>query len=937
MAAALSSSDLAESMSRANNSAQMAGVSMDTYIGYLTTVQDVTQRSAESVGEAFKTVFSRLGNVKAGKFAATAEDMQSEDYNEDEYEALNDVEKVLDSIGIKLKENARTYRDTEDVIKEIADVWDTLDETTQNAVTTALAGTRQRELVLTLFENYDQVEKFAQIAANSYGTAQEKMEAFTDSIEAAQNRLTVAIEDFSMRLNQSNTIKMFYNGLSYVINNLDKLAAAIALVVGVTNKGAITKGVISGLGTVGGKISSMEARMSSFSGSILTPGATGQLWKQAQENIKNDRIEAQLQAYGDALEARTLSLTTAEREELKSVETMVLSNKQDLKNLQIDYMLGNIGEEEYIAKSKEVIESQMNLSTDEKAREQEIKSIQATDRLTQVRNRLANTSNSSIQKERELLASTSKKIDETRSGSAIAPIVKGLGTMIGGLVGGTSGANIGETYLGEGGGVWGGLLGGLLGGVGGSKLGNLVGNIGKVGSVFKGAGLKAALGTGAGLLGGGVGVAITAASIFLPILSKILTDNQKKIEEVQNLFKEESDKYTELLNASVDTGRYDELSEGVDNFGNNVSLTDEEYQEFLNISNQLAQTFPELITYTDQAGNSFLGMDGKVGKVTDSVNELIEAQQKIADEAMLTPEVMGQDFGETRNEFLDIQKELESLKEERAAAYKGLRNSYDPRLKEGKDTVSYERYSKIIEDLDRQIESVQKKLNDYSFEYQDYIDGAIRSNDRLNESYKSLEDEQKSMVDSMINSIDFSQYGEDDTEKFVQDVQNMAENAIDHLDEIAPVMDVYYNLNPDIPASVASGTRPWDGIGRAPVSVFFRFRPRLVVAVHVAVHQIGGQLGQFRNVEPLQTGAVFLRHDRHNQCDQPFPDRFQFGQRRCLGQQFAAFVHFAQGRYRQHRTVEAVPLFIGPDEHVRLGEFREKFTHLPLPPVTPRT
>ena len=117
---------------------------MDTYIGYLTTTIDVTQRSAETIGEAFKTVFSRLGNVKVGKFTASQEDMASEDYNEEEYENLNDIETVLDSIGIKLRENATTYKDTEEVLQEIADIWDTIDDVTKNAITTALAGTRQR-------------------------------------------------------------------------------------------------------------------------------------------------------------------------------------------------------------------------------------------------------------------------------------------------------------------------------------------------------------------------------------------------------------------------------------------------------------------------------------------------------------------------------------------------------------------------------------------------------------------------------------------------------------------------------------------------------------------------------------------------------------------------------------------------------------------------
>ena len=47
-----SAGGIAEAMSRANNSAQMAGVSMNKYIGYLTTIMDVTQKSESSVGES---------------------------------------------------------------------------------------------------------------------------------------------------------------------------------------------------------------------------------------------------------------------------------------------------------------------------------------------------------------------------------------------------------------------------------------------------------------------------------------------------------------------------------------------------------------------------------------------------------------------------------------------------------------------------------------------------------------------------------------------------------------------------------------------------------------------------------------------------------------------------------------------------------------------
>lgn len=64
---------------------------MNEFIGYVTTVADVTQKSAESVGESFKTIYSRFGNVAAGKYVASEEVMASSDYNEEEWENLKNL------------------------------------------------------------------------------------------------------------------------------------------------------------------------------------------------------------------------------------------------------------------------------------------------------------------------------------------------------------------------------------------------------------------------------------------------------------------------------------------------------------------------------------------------------------------------------------------------------------------------------------------------------------------------------------------------------------------------------------------------------------------------------------------------------------------------------------------------------------------------------
>ena len=145
MSAAISAGELALAMSRANNSARLGGSEMNNFIGYVTTIADRTQKSAESVGESMKTMFARYGNIKAGKFAATNLEQSSSDYDEQEYENLNDLETVLDKVGIKLRKNAKEWKDFDTVLKEIMDKWKTWDQTTQNAVATAFAGTRQRE------------------------------------------------------------------------------------------------------------------------------------------------------------------------------------------------------------------------------------------------------------------------------------------------------------------------------------------------------------------------------------------------------------------------------------------------------------------------------------------------------------------------------------------------------------------------------------------------------------------------------------------------------------------------------------------------------------------------------------------------------------------------------------------------------------------------
>lgn len=134
--------DLAIALQRSANVSATAGISFERLLGYVATVREVTQRSASVVGESLKTIISRMGSVKAGTFLS--EDLESE--YEDITTYVNDVEKVLTKVGIRLRDTNQDFRDTQDVLDDIASRWETFTDLERASVSTAVAGKKSRVL-----------------------------------------------------------------------------------------------------------------------------------------------------------------------------------------------------------------------------------------------------------------------------------------------------------------------------------------------------------------------------------------------------------------------------------------------------------------------------------------------------------------------------------------------------------------------------------------------------------------------------------------------------------------------------------------------------------------------------------------------------------------------------------------------------------------------
>lgn len=125
--AATSAGDMAEALSRTANMAKTTGFEMNEVLGMIATMSEVTQNSASTIGNSVKTILSRMSNVKAG-------------LDNFEGEALNDVEKTLNRVGIALRDNQGNWYDFYDVLDEVASKWDTFNDVQKSQITTALGG-----------------------------------------------------------------------------------------------------------------------------------------------------------------------------------------------------------------------------------------------------------------------------------------------------------------------------------------------------------------------------------------------------------------------------------------------------------------------------------------------------------------------------------------------------------------------------------------------------------------------------------------------------------------------------------------------------------------------------------------------------------------------------------------------------------------------------
>lgn len=241
----------------------------------------------------------------------------------------------------------------------------------------------------------------------------------------------------------------------------------------------------------------------------------------------------------------------------------------------------------------------------------------------------------------------------------------------------------------------------------------------------------------------------------IEIFNEKLSQTQTTIKETMSSFRSLSSNAQEII------PRFAKLSNGVNSLGENVSLTDEEYKEFLDLSNKIADMFPELNLGMDDNGNAMLALSYAADSLTDSLWELVKAQRAEANEKIAKNFV--EDADVTWKKVMEIEKQRYDL-------YKQLENETDANKRAG---------------IEKQIAQKVKEANNA----QNEINKVASAWAQTNPMYATLGNEAQSIVQRMVESFDFYQIELTSAKQ----MQNYIERGI---------LQPLYNAEPEVKAGI---------------------------------------------------------------------------------------------------------------------------------------
>lgn len=180
-----------------------------------TTVQDISKAST-----GLRTIAARIRKTK------TELDDLGEAISESEY---NELINALTKHNVSLTDNNGEFRETYDILKDIASVWNELSKNEQASIAEKIAGNRQQNVLFSILNSFNEAEGAMESMTDSAGALSTAYGTYMDTTQAHIDQLKASFTDLSMTIFDSKATKEVVDFLKLVIQFLNGIIKHIGL------------------------------------------------------------------------------------------------------------------------------------------------------------------------------------------------------------------------------------------------------------------------------------------------------------------------------------------------------------------------------------------------------------------------------------------------------------------------------------------------------------------------------------------------------------------------------------------------------------------------------------------------------------------------------------------------------------------------------------
>lgn len=780
---ATTAADIGEAVKRSASALSLAGNSLEETAGMVTGITEVTQ-DPEKAGNSLKVLSMRLRGMKG-----ELQDLGEE--TDENVENLSQMQgKVLNLTHGKVNifDNTGDFKSTYEIMQGIADIYDDLTDSDKADLLETIAGKNRANEVAALIQNWDRVAQATESAENSAGSAMAEQEKYANSLQGRLNSLTSSLQTISNTALDSGFLKGLVSGATEAINILNKVIDTI--------------GIIPTVATVAGAAMSLSGKkffdfhIDEQTGELKAFGKTAQTIFSSIKNAFSgigqivgevfNKINSKSQnggqvfdfnsvkidgSYGGMRFVKNLDNDIAKLKEFKTLMSKMQSELKDGMSIDVNdvieqSMSGASDRAKEFAKTWDL--------SNEAIGEFSKKSLEATGVISKTSNSMTNAKN--------IISAYNNLVDksgETQSkfASAISTFNPQLGNYLSGLKSGEA----------------------SLGGYGVQLAFATVKTFALQAATLA---LNAALSMGISML---ISAGVSALMSWINRADE-LADKVKDVTTEYNNQKKELKDTKATINEVADS--YAELSKGVDTSTNeNINLDTDEYQQYLDIVNQIGDTFPNLISGYDAQGNAILTCAGNVDKLTEAYNKLAKANN---DKILNNADDITEDFKNKSKDIFnddkwkknsvtgadnryriykrfknltkskDIDKAVDGLSAASLVGVTDLLGAYGEKYDENGKETKQEFISRTIKEnedvVNEIITGTEASLKEASSGMVDVAEAAL-SNAFISGKYKNISSKMQDYINGITSNMDYEFFNNDR-------IKGSADNLEDYIDDM---------------------------------------------------------------------------------------------------------------------------------------------------------